>query len=165
MFIFFSTIHKGGKRQTVTSPRIHFPFEKQFGPRTQAVVLLLQADIALPRRREHGRSGRLRAHRSLSLCAQSRPAECSPLCWRTLRRANSAPERASSSGPPGPPPPAAAAAARSSSLRGDGSRHRHGQRQRRLGVHRQRLAAVAQRAAPARAAQLHRQAAPGGHSV
>lgn len=166
MAYFFSAFHPRRQGTTAPPPRLHLPPEEQPGSRAQAVVLLVAAHLALPRRRQHRGPRGPRAHRALALCAQPRAAQRAPLRRRALCGAHAAPERAPRARAARPAPPAAAAAARPGAVRGHRARHGHGQRHRRgVRQHRRRGPAVTELAAAARAARARRQAATGGHSL
>lgn len=134
------------------------------------MVLLVAANVALPRRREHRGSGGPRAHRALAVRAQPRAAQRAPVRGRAVRGAHAAPERAPRARAARPAPPAAAAAARAGAVRGHGARHRHGQRERgrrraRGPGHGRRRAPVARRAAAAAAAHQPGQAVARRHAL
>lgn len=124
---FPSALHPGGQRPAAAPPRLHIPSEEQPGARPQAMVLLLPSHLALPRRCQHRGTRGSRAHRPLSVFAQPRSPQRSPLRRWTVRGAHAAPERAPSARAAGPPPPAAATAARARALCGHGARHCHRQ--------------------------------------
>lgn len=135
------------------------------------MVLLVAADVALPRRREHGGPRGARAHRALALLAQPRAAQRAPLRRRPVRGAHAAPERAPRARAARPAPPAAAAAARARALRRHGARHRLRLRQRQQPGRRARRARrrLADLARPAHhclaAAHQLRQAAARRHTL
>lgn len=119
-----SSFHPRGQGSAAVAPRLHVPVEEQPRARTQAVVLFLAADVALPRRREHGGPRGSRAHRAFPIRPQPRAAERAPVRGRSVRGAHAASERAPRTRAARPPPSAPAAAACARAVRGDGARDR-----------------------------------------
>lgn len=130
MHFTFSALHPSGQRSASATSRLHVSPEEQSGARTQAVVLLVAADVALPGRREHGGAGGARTDRALALFAQPRTAQRAPLCRWPVRGTHPAPERAPRPRAAGSASPTLATPARVGSLRGHGARQRHRLRQR-----------------------------------